>query len=70
MFNKKHVAVDVEGHRVEITECQHSDYTVKHDGSVKYNVPSKFFGPDGKQLIPEGKGFYRTPWGIRYQLVD
>jgi hypothetical protein len=71
MYRKHRKAVDAEGKTVEITERQDSDhYTVTSDGTIRYKVPAKFFGPDGKQLIPEGRGSFRSPFGIRYQLVD
>lgn len=71
MYRKHRKAVDTDGKPVEITERQDSDhYTVKSDGSIRYKVPAKFFGPDGKQLIPEGHGSFRSPFGVRYQLVD
>ena len=70
MYSKQRTAVDVQGNRIQITESQHSDSTVGNDGSVSYPTPPAFFDPYGKRLIPEGKGFFRSPWGIRYQLVD
>jgi len=70
MYSKQRTAIDVQGNRIVITESQHSDSTVSHDGSVSYASPPAFFDPYGKRLIPEGPGFFRSPWGIRYQLVD
>ncbi len=70
MYEKTRNAVDVAGNKVVLTEKQGSDYTVRGDGSIKFTVPPRLFGPDGSQLIPEGKGFYRTPFGVRYQLTD
>ena len=70
MYNKQRTAVDVRGNRIEITESQNSDSIVAHDGSITYKSPPAFYDPDGKRLIPEGPGFFRSPWGIRYQLVD
>jgi hypothetical protein len=70
MYTKQRIAVDVKGNRVEITESQDSKYTVRDDGSYKYFDPPKFFDADGKRLIPEGKGFFRSMYGFRYQLVD
>ena len=70
MYKKLRTAVDIQGNRVEITETQMSDFTIRQDGSVKYDAPPAFFGPDGRRLIPEGRGSFLTPWGIRYQLLD
>lgn len=70
MYDKARTAVDVAGNKVALVERQSSDYRVRPDGSIKYTLPSRFFGPDGQQLIPEGKGFYRTASGKRYQLLD
>lgn len=70
MYNKQRTAVDVQGNRIELTESQNSDSIVGSDGSIKYDSPPAFFDPYGKRLIPEGKGFFRSPWGILYQLVD
>ena len=70
VYNKQRTAIDVRGNRVAITERQHADPIVRHDGSVNYNSPAAFFDADGKRLIPEGKGFFRSPWGIRYELID
>lgn len=70
VYSKQRTAVDVQGNRVAITERQNADHTICHDGSLNYNSPAAFFDPDGKRLIPEGKGFFRSPWGIRYELID
>ncbi len=70
MYTKQRTAVDVKGNRIEIVETQDSSFVIREDGTYKYFEPPKFFDVDGKRLIPEGKGFFRTPWGIRYQLVD
>jgi hypothetical protein len=70
MYNKQRSAIDVRGNPIEITESQGSESIVGHDGSVNYKTPAAFFDPYGKRLIPEGKGFFRSPWGMCYQLVD
>ena len=70
MFEKTRDAFDVAGNKVLIVERQNSEYTVRNDGTIKYKLPARFFGPDGKQLIPEGKGFYRTAFGTRYHLAE
>ena len=70
MYEKARNAVDVAGKPVTLIERQNSEYVIRADGTVKYKLPARIFGPDGRQLIPEGKGFYRTPFGIRYQVLD
>ena len=70
MYSKQRTAVDVQGNRVVITETYQVDLTIRHDGSTPSESSPAFFDPDGKRLIPEGKGFFRSPWGIRYQLID
>jgi hypothetical protein len=70
MYNKQRTAVDVQGNQVVITETKEATYSISHNGSVHNTSGSAFFDPDGKRLIPEGKGFFRSPWGIRYQLID
>jgi hypothetical protein len=70
MYSKQRTAVDVQGNRVVITETYQADLAVRHDGSPQSGSSPAFFDPDGKRLIPEGKGFFRSPWGIRYQLID
>jgi len=70
VYDRQRTAVDVQGNRVAITERQGADYTVRHDGTFNYDAAPHFFDPNGKRLIPEGKGFYLSPWGIRYKLID
>ena len=70
MFEKLRRALDIAGNEVWIVERNGSEYKVGTDGSIKFLRPAKLFGPDGAQLIPEGKGFYRTSYGTRYQLAD
>jgi hypothetical protein len=70
MYERKRRAIDLAGQRVEIIQRQESRSIVTLDGRKKYLGPAKFFGPDGRQLIPEGRGFFRTPFGIRFKLVD
>jgi len=70
VYDRQRTAVDVQGNHVAITERQEADYTVRLDGSFNYKSPPQFFDPNGKRLIPEGKGFYLSPWGIRYRLID
>ena len=70
MYERKRRAIDVAGQRVQLIECQESAWVETVNGGMKYLAPAKFFGPDGRQLIPEGNGFYRTPFGVRYKVVD
>jgi hypothetical protein len=71
MYNKQRTAVDIQGNRVVITEkTQDPGNGIGQNSSVPKSPGSAFFDPDGKRLIPEGKGFFRSPWGIRYQLID
>jgi hypothetical protein len=70
MYERKRRAIDLAGQRVELTERQNSRFLETANGSANYSAPAKFFGPDGRQLIPEGHGFFRTPFGIRYKVVD
>jgi hypothetical protein len=69
-YIRKRTAVDVHGNRIELTESQDSEFTMRHDGSIGYHALPKFFCPDGRRVIPEGQGAYRTMWGIRYELID
>jgi hypothetical protein len=70
MFEKTRTAIDVAGNKVLLKERQNSEYTISSNGQVKYKFPPRLFGPDGRLLIPEGRGFYRTPFGTRYQLLE
>ena len=70
MYQRKRRAIDVSGHRVDILERQDSRFVETANGGMKYVAPAKFFGPDGRQLIPEGNGFYRTAFGVRFKIVD
>ncbi len=70
MYEKHRSAVDIAGNRVVLTERQTSEFTILPSGIVKYKLPPRLFGPDGKLLIPEGRGFYRTSFGTRYQLLE
>lgn len=70
MYERRRRAIDLAGHRVELIERQESDFVETPDGGMKYLAPAKLFGPDGKQLIPEGHGFFRTPFGLRFKLID
>lgn len=70
MYEKQRTAVDIAGNKVALTERQNSEYRILPNGEVKYKLPPRLFGPDGKQLIPEGRGFYRTAFGVRYQLLE
>jgi len=69
MFERKRRAIDLCGQRVDLTERRESGRQETTDGP-KHGAPAKFFGPDGRQLIPEGHGFFRTPFGIRYKVID
>jgi hypothetical protein len=70
VYEKQRTAVDIAGNKVVLTERQNSEYRILPNGDVKYKLPPRLFGPDGKQLIPEGRGFYRTAFGVRYQLLE
>ena len=70
MYERIRIARDVTGRKFKITERQESDFTETTSGETKYHKPAKFFAPDGKQLIPEGHGFFRTAFGVRYELID
>jgi hypothetical protein len=70
MYERRRRAIDLAGRRVELVERQESDFVETSSGAMKYLAPAKFFAPDNKQLIPEGHGFFRTAFGIRYKLVD
>ena len=70
MYERKRRAIDVAGQRVQLLERQESRFVETANGGMKYLAPAKFFGPDGRQLIPEGNGFFRTAFGVRYKIVD
>ena len=70
MESRQRTAVDLRGNRIEITESHASGPNMQHDESFSYNSSPAFFDPYGKRLIPEGKGFFRSPWGMCYQLID
>jgi hypothetical protein len=70
VYEKQRNAVDIAGNTVVLTEKQNSEYKILPNGEVKYKFAPRVFGPDGKQLIPEGRGFYRTAFGVRYQMLD
>ncbi len=70
MYEKTRRAIDPAGQRVELVERQQSRSVQTLDGRPKYLGRPRFFGPDGRQLIPEGHGFFRTAFGVRFKLVD
>jgi hypothetical protein len=70
MYKKLRTAVDVQGNRVEITEAQDQPACIRDDGSINYAARPKYFGPDGRRLIPEGNGHFRSMWGVEYRLID
>jgi hypothetical protein len=70
VYECKRRAIDLSGQRVELTERQEANVVETANGGMRYLAPAKFFTPDGKQLIPEGHGFFRTAFGLRYKLVD
>ena len=70
MYERKRRAIDMAGNRWELIELQESDFVETADGDIKYQSPAKFFDHQGKQLIPEGNGFFRTAFGIRFKLID
>lgn len=70
MYERKRRAIDLAGRRVELIERQEAGFMEMPDGRTNYRAPAKFFEPSGKQLIPEGHGFFRTPFGVRYKLID
>ncbi len=69
MYSKQRMAIDLRGNRIEITESRAESMT-GYEGSTDRDSAMAFFDPYGKRLIPEGKGFFRSPWGICYRLVD
>ena len=70
MYERKRRAIDVAGRRVELIERQESSFVETANGGMRYLAPVRFYAPDGKQLIPEGHGFFRTAFGLRFKLVD
>jgi hypothetical protein len=70
MYERKRRAIDSAAQRVEIVERQESRLVQTLDGRPRYLGKPRFFGPDGKQLIPEGRGYFRTAFGVRYRLLD
>ena len=70
MYERKRRAIDVAGHRVQLVERQESGFVETANGGMNDLAPARFFGPDGRQLIPEGDGFFRTAFGVRYKVVD
>ena len=70
MYERKRRAIDSRGQRVQLIERQESSFVETVNGGMKYLAPAKFFAPDGKQLIPEGRGYFRTAFGVRYRLLD
>jgi len=70
MYERKRRAIDSAAQRIELLERQESRFVVTLDGRMKYLAPAKFFAPDGRQLIPEGRGYFRTAFGVRYRLLE
>ena len=70
MYERRRQAMDVEGHRIELIERQESERIDTRNGDTKYRAARKLFGPDGNELIPEGHGFYRTAFGMRFKLIE
>ena len=70
MYEKLRNAVDVAGRVVKVVEKQSSNHYIRSDGSIVYTSPPRYFCPDGRALIPEGKGCYLSDWGKRYRLID
>jgi hypothetical protein len=66
MYERKRRAIDIEGNSVEILERQAEAL----DAGPEYLGAIEYLGPGGEPLIPEGYDFYRTPFGLRYKLVD
>jgi hypothetical protein len=70
MHERKRLAIDIAGQRVELVERQESTLVKTTNGGTQCLAPAEFFGPDGEQLIPEGDGFFRTTFGVRFKVVD
>ena len=70
MYECKRAAIDVWGRRVELVERQTSRFVETVSGGKEYLAPARFYDSDGRQMISEGDGFYRTKFGVRYKVTD
>lgn len=68
---RRRKALDPDGNPVEILERRDpGHHSLTSDRPNGHNDAPKFFGPDGRPLVPEGHGFFRNPFGVRYKTVD